>query len=159
MTSTTRITVEEIPPERAGEVSEIAFPLFREVYRDTPSEIVEAFLRKTQTPEGIAEQIRSGTVYAFVLCDGERAGYFAYERDGEGMRLSKLYLLPPFRGRGIGGYLLDYVEDKARESGIGTVHLEVNEINPQAREFYLRHGFKVGERIDYMRIVMRKSLE
>jgi GNAT superfamily N-acetyltransferase len=158
MTSTTRITVEPIPPERAGEVSEMAFPLFREVYKDTQSEIVEEFLQKTQTPESIAEQIRSGTVYLFIRYDGEIAGYLAYEFDDEGLRLSKLYLLPAFRGKGIGGYLLGYVEERARENGSGMIHLEVNEVNPHAREFYRLHGFVPGERLDYRRIVMRKQL-
>ena len=158
MTSTTRITVESIPPERAGEVSEMAFPLFREVYKDTQSEIVEEFLQKTQTPKSIAEQIRSGTVYLFIRYDSEIAGYLAYEFDDEGLRLSKLYLLPAFRGKGIGGYLMGYVEERARENGSGMIHLEVNEVNPHAREFYRLHGFVPGERLDYRRIVMRKQL-
>ena len=136
----------------------MAFPLFREVYKDTQSEIVEEFLQKTQTPESIAEQIRSGTVYLFIRYDGEIAGYLAYEFDDEGLRLSKLYLLPAFRGKGIGGYLLGYVEERARENGSGMIHLEVNEVNPHAREFYRLHGFVPGERLDYRRIVMRKQL-
>jgi len=136
----------------------MAFPLFREVYRDTPSDIVEAFLQKTQTPESIAEQIRSGTVYLFIRYDGEIAGYLAYEFDSEGLRLSKLYLLPAFRGKGIGGYLLGYVEERAKERNAQLIHLEVNEVNPHAREFYRRHGFVPGERLDYRRIVMRKEL-
>ena len=136
----------------------MAFPLFREVYKDTQSEIVEEFLQKTQTPESIAEQIRSGTVYLFIRYDGEIAGYLAYEFDGEGLRLSKLYLLPAFRGKGIGRYLLGYVEERARENGSGIIHLEVNEVNPHAREFYRLHGFVPGEKLDYRRIVMRKAL-
>ena len=136
----------------------MAFPLFREVYKDTQSEIVEEFLQKTQTPESIAEQIRSGTVYLFIRYDGEIAGYLAYEFDDEGLRLSKLYLLPAFRGKGIGEYLLGYVEERARENGSGIIHLEVNEVNPHAREFYRLHGFVPGERLDYRRIVMRKQL-
>ena len=147
-----------ITPEQAEVVSEIAFPLFAEVYADTPKEIVDAFLQKTQTPENIREQMRSGTVYMFIMYGGERAGYLAYETDAEGMRLSKLYLLKGFRGKGIGAFCLGYVEDIAREKGIGTVRLEVNETNPQAREFYRSHGYSHAGRIDYMRIVMRKTL-
>ena len=158
MTSTTRITVEPILPERAGEVSAIAFPLFREVYKDTESEVVEAFLQKTQTPESIAEQIRSGTVYLFIHYDGKIAGYLAYEFDDEGLRLSKLYLLPAYRGKGIGRYLLGYVEEIAREKGSEMIHLEVNEVNPHAMEFYRRHGFVPAERIGYRRMVMGKRL-
>ena len=93
-----------------------------------------------------------------VSYDDEIAGYLAYEFDDEGLRLSKLYLLPAFRGKGIGGYLMGYVEERARENGSGMIHLEVNEVNPHAREFYRLHGFVPGERLDYRRIVMRKQL-
>ena len=154
-----RIELEFLSPDEAEEITEIAFPLFREVYRETPSEIVEAFLQETQTPESIRRQMASGTIYAFINRDGERAGYVAYEACSEGMRLSKLYLFEGYRGKGIGGRILKYVEDETRKSGFGTVRLEVNEINPSAREFYRSHGYSVEERIDFMRVVMRKRLD
>ena len=37
--------------------------------------------------------------------------------------------------------------------------VEVNEINPSAMEFYRSHGYSVEERIDFMRVVMRKRLD
>ena len=154
-----RTELEFLSPDEAEQISEIAFPLFREVYRETPTEIVEAFLQETQTPESIRRQMGSGTIYAFINRDGGRAGYVAYEACSEGMRLSKLYLFEEYRGKGIGGRILKYVEDEARKSGFGTVRLEVNEINPSAREFYRSHGYSVEERIDFMRVVMRKRLD
>lgn len=119
---------------------------------------MEEFLQKNQTPESIAEQIRSGTVYLFVLCEGICGGYLAYEINGEELRLSKLYLLPAFRGKGLGKQLLGYVEDRARDAGAASIRLEVNETNTRAMEFYAGHGFVPRERIDYMRIVMVKRL-
>ena len=95
-----RTELEFISPDEAEIISGIAFPLFREVYQDTPTEVVEEFLQKTQTPESIREQMGSGTIYAFITFDGERAGYVAYEACSEGMRLSKLYLFKEFRGKG-----------------------------------------------------------
>ena len=154
-----RTELEFLCPDEAEEITGIAFPLFREVYRETPTEIVEAFLQKTQTPESIRRQMGSGTIYAFIDYDGKRAGYVAYEACSEGMRLSKLYLFEEYRGNGIGGRILRFVEGEARKSGFGTVRLEVNEINPSAMEFYRSHGYSLEERIDFMRVVMRKRLD
>ena len=150
--------LQPVRPEHAKEVSEMAHPIFWEVYAQNPKERVEWFLNTYQSPESIREQILSGTVYAFVILDGERVGYLAYEKDSGGMRLSKLYLLKEYRGRGIGGHLLRYVEDRAREEGADRVHLEVNIHRTTSRHFYESHGYAEVDCLDGYRIVMAKSL-
>ena len=50
------------------------------------------------------------------------------------------------RGTGIGGKILDYVLEYAKESGIDRVDLDVWEFNNTARAFYEKHGFKVQKR-------------
>ena len=152
------VGLQPVRPEEAKEVSEMAHPIFWEVYAQNPKERVEWFLNTYQSPESIREQILSGTVYAFVILEGERIGYLAYEKDSGGMRLSKLYLLKEYRGRGIGGHLLGYVEDRAREAGASCVHLEVNQYRTRSQEFYKSHGYVPDERMDDYRIIMRKRL-
>ena len=155
---TDEIGIEPVPPERSGEVAEMAAPIFREVYALNPKERVDWFLSTYQSPESIMEQIQSGTVYAFIVLHGERIGYVAYEKDSEGMRLSKLYLLKEYRGLGIGGHILDHVENEARKAGIGSVHLEVNQFKTRSQEFYMKRGYVESDRMDDYRIIMRKSL-
>ena len=152
------IALEPVPPERSGEVSEMAYPIYWEVYSKNPPERVEWFLNTYQSPESIREQILSGTAYCFILVDGGRAGYLAYEKDPEGMRLSKLYLLKEYRGRGIGSHLLEYVEDRAREEGLRRVHLEVNIYRTASRHFYESHGYAEADILDGYRIIMAKVL-
>lgn len=55
--------------------------------------------------------------------------------------LSKLYLLPPFQGEGIGSRLLDRL---IADAGTLRMPLRVTvlDVNP-ARRFYERHGFVV----------------
>jgi GNAT superfamily N-acetyltransferase len=53
--------------------------------------------------------------------------------------LDKLYLLPAFQRRGIGGYLLRRLIEDAKSAQVG-LRLTVLEVNP-ARRFYERHGF------------------
>ena len=152
------IGIETVPPERSGEVADRAEPIYREVYARNPKKRVDWFLSTYQSPESIREQILSGTVYGFIVLNGERIGYVAYEKDSEGMRLSKLYLLKEYRGKGIGGIVLDHVEEEARKAGIGSMHLEVNQFKTRSQEFYTKHGYAESERMDDYRIIMRKSL-
>lgn len=152
------VSLEFIGPDRAREISEIAPPLFSEVYDYVPREMLEEFLEETQTAERIREQMAEGMRYAFILDGESRAGYVSYGMDAEGMYLSKLYLFREFRGRGIGGRVIDIVEDEAREAGAPCVHLDVNYRNEGAIRLYRRKGFSEGERIGYMRVIMRKPL-
>ncbi|MBO5518720.1 MAG: GNAT family N-acetyltransferase [Candidatus Methanomethylophilus sp.] len=150
--------LEFIGPDKAEEISEIAFPLFREVYSIVPSDVVEGFLRKTQTPEAIREQMENGLEYAYIIHKGEKAGYVAFGIDAEGMYLSKFYLFNGYRRLGLGSWVLDYVERRARELGAERIHLDVNTDNAPAIAFYGKHGFVMGENITFMRAVMTKDL-
>ena len=150
--------LEFLGPEKAEEISAIAFPLFREVYSNVPSDVVEGFLRKTQTPEAIREQMENGLEYAYILHKGKRAGYVAFGIDAGGMYLSKFYLFKEYRRLGLGSWVLEYVERIAREQGAGRIHLDVNTDNTPAIAFYGKHGFVMGENITFMRAVMTKDL-
>lgn len=48
---------------------------------------------------------------------------------------------PDYRGRGIGGRLLQLIEDYARDNDYATVRLDVIDTNPDARRLYERRGF------------------
>ena len=152
------VRLEFIGPDKAEEISEIAFPLFREVYSNVPSDVVEGFLRKTQTPEAIREQMENGLEYAYIIHKGERAGYVAFGMDDKEMYLSKFYLFKGYRRLGLGSWVMDYVERRARELGAGRIHLDVNTDNAPAIAFYGKHGFVMGENITFMRAVMTKDL-
>ncbi|MCX5196119.1 GNAT family N-acetyltransferase [Streptomyces sp. NBC_00249] len=49
---------------------------------------------------------------------------------------------PAARGRGIGGLLLDGIEELAAEQGCRRIRLDVIAENPRARALYERHGFR-----------------
>jgi len=58
--------------------------------------------------------------------------------------IGELDVDPRYRNRGIGGALLDYVEDEARRGGYRLMSLTTTTSNP-ARRLYERHGFRVVE--------------
>ena len=66
-------------------------------------------------------------------------GLIGVERRPDHWFLDKLYLLPAYQNRGIGGWLLQRVMRDAKSAG-ALVRLTVLEVNP-ARRFYERHGF------------------
>lgn len=87
---------------------------------------------------------------AFVLLAGERAAPVGYAvvtlrptvyTEGPLAVLDELYVRPPLRGQGIGTRLLDRAIGEVLARGGGELHINVDEIDTDARRFYERHGF------------------
>ncbi len=126
-------------------VQELAVRTWREHY--TPiigREQVEYMLRWFQSASAIAEQIRNGYVYYLLLSHGVPAGYLAYVKqpDIEGLQLSKLYVLRDQRGRGLGGYGLELVQEHCLRQGLDLVWLTVNKSNSDSIAWYYHMGFE-----------------
>jgi GNAT superfamily N-acetyltransferase len=86
-----------------------------------------------------------GTADFDPLCDeiisfaGQDIGLTGTVRYLDHWFLERLYLLPAYQNRGIGGFLLERLKKDA-ETARMAVRLTVLEVNP-ARRFYERHGF------------------
>jgi GNAT superfamily N-acetyltransferase len=70
---------------------------------------------------------------------GQDIGLLGIERRSDYWFLGKLYLLPTYQNRGIGGHLIERLKEDATLAQL-PVRLTVLEVNP-ARRFYERHGF------------------
>jgi GNAT superfamily N-acetyltransferase len=86
-------------------------------------------------------------ILAFV--DGEPAGYatyfftFASMQDRRGLWLDDLFVVPAFRGQGIGRAIMAHVADIARRHACGKMEWIVLDWNENAIEFYHRLGAKM----------------
>ena len=87
---------------------------------------------------------------AFVLLAGEREDPLGYAvvtlrptvyTDGPLAVLDELYVRPRRRGEGIGTVLLTRAIEEVRARGGGEMHINVDEVDTDARRFYERHGF------------------
>lgn len=58
-------------------------------------------------------------------------------------RITSLLVMEPFRGRGIGGALLEHMVAVAQAHGARMAVLEAQSCNTAAIRFYLRHGFSM----------------
>jgi predicted N-acetyltransferase YhbS len=98
------------------------------------------------------------------LVAGQPVGCVLYRDQGDHMYFGRLAVLPEYRGRGIAGALIGYVEARARAIGLPRVRLGVRVALPQLRARYERLGYRVTEErrhdgYDYPTyVIMEKSL-
>jgi GNAT superfamily N-acetyltransferase len=97
-----------------------------------------------ETLDTVLTKLSSGGA-ALASVDGEPAGFAFYEPRGKFVYFSRLSVLPPFRNRGIGSALLDYVEQRSRRSGKAGVRLGVRLQLPHLLARYQRLGYRVTE--------------
>jgi len=88
---------------------------------------------------------------AFVLFAGSAADPLGYAVvtlrptvycEGPLAVLDELYVRPGERGGGIGGMLLACAIEEVLARGGGEMHINVDEVDVDARRFYERHGFR-----------------
>jgi putative acetyltransferase len=73
---------------------------------------------------------------------GEIAACGALRRlDDQSAELKRMYVRPPFRGRGLGRAILLALEAHAQEAGVRRLVLETGVDQPEALALYQRHGF------------------
>ncbi len=93
------------------------------------------------------------------LVEDAVAGYamgtwgFSTEQGGRFLLLDELFVLPEFRGRGVGAATLALVEQEAKREGAGAVRIEVSVENAPARELYRAAGY-----VDPRRLFLSKRL-
>lgn len=84
--------------------------------------------------------------------DARVAGYialcrgFSLEFGGFDAFVDEFFVLPEFRGRGVGGRVLELIRNEARARDINALHLEVARDNAPARKLYAKAGFATRER-------------
>ena len=88
--------------------------------------------------------------YCCVTAAGENCAYYRLCEDGE---LDDLYVLPSFRGQGIGSQILR----KCMEEADKPIYLYVFSRNIRAISLYERFGFTVRETVGKTRIIMERK--
>lgn len=97
------------------------------------------------------EELMNSEVYqsGYILAvDGVSAGYalvsktFSREAGGTVWWLEELYILPEYRGKGLGHSYFDFIEKAAAENGVRRLRLEVEPDNARAAKLYSDLGYK-----------------
>ena len=95
------------------------------------------------TLAGLEESLFAPAAGGFVAVNGEEViGCVGFRPDGpETLTLSRLAILPQFRGQGAGAALVRAVEGRAAQHGFGRVLLAVSQFNLDVVPFYERLGY------------------
>jgi ribosomal protein S18 acetylase RimI-like enzyme len=88
--------------------------------------------------------------FSRVLADGEVTAYFCLVPGPEKWEVDSLFVLEPFRNKGIGSAILDHC---IRQSG-GKLYFYVFSRNTGALRLYRRKGFAVTQKIKTSRYIM-----
>jgi GNAT superfamily N-acetyltransferase len=98
-----------------------------------------------------------------VRVDAELAGYialcrgFSIEFNGFDAFIDEFFLLPGFRGRGVGKQVLAAIAGEARRLDIRALHLEVGRDNLPARKLYAGAGFEPREKYLLMSLTLQDN--
>ena len=91
--------------------------------------------------------------YTRVQMDGKIVAYFHLDDQAEQIELDDLYVLPQFRGKGIGTKILERTFDFTEK----TIFLYVFKENTRAISLYERMGFQVTEDVSPTRCIMVRN--
>lgn len=142
--------LEPIVSAQAEELSAFAHPIWMEVFGPMlPGGNREAayFADNWQSPAAIRQQMNEGLSYFYFRIDGQHAGYCAARPEGVSLFVSKLYLLPAYRGRGLGTAMIGQVLDWGKKQDLRRAYLHVNVHNARAIKVYRHNGFQVQEHV------------
>ena len=77
----------------------------------------------------------------FIEIEGRVVGIFVTDITAEALHLSRVAIVPIYRGRGIGTRVLAHLERCARRIGIQRISLSVRKRNTRALKLYRRLGY------------------
>ncbi len=104
------------------------------------------FLDRLYSLPALAREMEAGAEYWLLEYAGQTSGFLAYQHEPrqDRLRINKLYILPGFQRRGIGGSALNRVKDLAHGLGVEEVYLYVFRKNRAAIDAYLKQGFAIA---------------
>jgi putative acetyltransferase len=107
---------------------------------------LDAYQKPLYPPEShhgidIAALLQPNVVFAAARDGGEAVGCGAVVIEDGWAELKRMYVRPPWRGRGVAQAVLAFLEQGARERGVALVRLETGIAQPQALRFYERAGY------------------
>lgn len=123
------------------------------------TEDLENYYRETYNDDRLTAELSAVTTgYYLVYQDNQLAGYTKLNIDesqseAKGsayLEVERIYILPAFKRLGIGRYLIEFAETRARERELGKtrVWMGVWDQNNAAQKFYGRMAFrKTGEHV------------
>ena len=108
----------------------------------------EYMMETGHTVAALTEQAQQGYRHYLLEKEGQAVGYFAlHEERALTLMLTHLYLLPQYRGQGLGSAAMRFVWQVTAAWPANAIELLVLRANRAAVSFYRKHGFVVVEEL------------
>lgn len=131
-------------------LQELARTVWRNHYPGIIShEQIDYMLNKMYSAQVLASEIEKGICWVIIFDDLQPIGFISYHTDSDEkkVKLSKLYILTNYHGKGIGQAALQFVINKSIELNAHKLYLTVNKQNIKAIDAYKRAGFYVDSEV------------
>ena len=137
------VSFRDVAPDEVAAVKPLATRIWWDCYRGMiPDAQISRMLDWMYDPARVADELRAGVRWEWLLLDGAPVGYLSWELQHGALHLHKLYLEKAWHGRGLGQRMLAHVEERARAAKASHVDLRVNRANDRALRAYRRAGYQ-----------------
>jgi len=147
MTETT--TLKPLAADDFFHLATLAHTIWHQHYsRIITTEQIDYMLTGRYTEDKLQRYLQSDSNWCWLLWDGDKTvGYVscALQPAPAQMKLEQLYLLAAYKGRGLGGQMLDHVEQLAQQKKCRQLWLTVNKYNHDSVAVYKKRGYSVRE--------------
>jgi len=103
---------------------------------------VEYMLDKFNSAKTIEQDVKTGTQFYYLTFNETPVGYTAIKAETDILFLSKLYVSEALRGKGIGKFALNFIDEEAKKQQLSAIRLKVNKYNTASIAAYQKLGFK-----------------
>ncbi len=123
-------------------ISKLASIIWKEHYtKIIGSAQVSYMLNKFQSVLSIENQVEEGYQYYLVYTEEKPVGYLSFTKKDNSLFLSKIYVQSSVRGKGIGKFMIEFLQQKAIKLNLESISLTVNKQNTIAIKAYEKMGF------------------
>lgn len=125
------------------QIEDLADTIWREHYIPIVGKPqIDYMLDKFQSAKAIENQVDDGYEYFIIIYNNIPVGYISIKKETGALFLSKIYVLSSYRGKKIGKYAMQFVENKAKTYKLKHIRLTVNINNTNSIKAYEKLGFK-----------------
>lgn len=147
------VTIKRLTVADASFLLPFARKMFFDAFLSLNSELsMQQYAAKAFTIEKLIEELNNPDAEFYLASlDGHPAGYLKLNfnqaqtefREAQALEVERIYVDGSFQGKNIGGQLLSFAIDIAKQRQLSYMWLGVWEKNPGAIKFYQRHGFTI----------------
>ncbi len=137
------VEIREIREGEAAAARQVMFDVCNELWGDSEEQTLQydPLLDYQSLPGSYREK---GGIFLVAMEDGRIVGSSGLRRyEGKTAELKRMWLLKPYRGKGLGKAMMEKLVDFAREAGYERIWLELGtpELQPEAMGLYASFGF------------------